>query len=142
MSELSRIRAKKKVDLNLPMYASLVHMLRAAVENEPDVTAVIYEDRRISYREFGRAVSGFARHLESAGIRHGDRVVLMMPNTIEMDIALMGVMSVGAQVAPVNPSVSSCQNSRCQPVIGTKSSSHSILKCWLNICASSPTVIP
>jgi long-chain acyl-CoA synthetase len=27
----------------------------------------------------------------------------MMPNTIEMDIALMAVMSVGAQVAPVNP---------------------------------------
>ncbi len=27
----------------------------------------------------------------------------MMPNSIEMDVALMAVMSVGAQVAPVNP---------------------------------------
>ena len=27
----------------------------------------------------------------------------MMPNSIEMDVALMAVMSVGAQVAPVTP---------------------------------------
>ena len=30
-------------------------------------------------------------------------IVIMMPNSIEMDVALMAVMSVGAQVAPVNP---------------------------------------
>jgi long-chain acyl-CoA synthetase len=80
-----------------------VHALRAAVEAQPDLAAVIYEERRLTYREFGRSVNGLARHLSAAGIRAGDRVVLMMPNTIEMDIALMAVMSIGAQVAPVNP---------------------------------------
>jgi long-chain acyl-CoA synthetase len=103
MNELSRIRAKQQVDESLPVYPSLVHMFRAAVEREPTLTAVIYEDRRITYREFGRAVNGLAHHLAAAGIGRTDRVILMMPNTIEMDVALMAVMTLSAQVAPVNP---------------------------------------
>jgi long-chain acyl-CoA synthetase len=103
MTERSHIRAKQEIDRSLPFPRSLVHALWDAVEAHPGVVAVIYEERRLTYREFGRSVNGLARHLRSAGIRAGDRVVVMMPNTIEMDIALMAVMSVGAQVAPVNP---------------------------------------
>jgi long-chain acyl-CoA synthetase len=40
--------------------------------------------------------------LESARVR-GGRVIVMMPNSIEMDAAIMAVMAAGAQVAPVNP---------------------------------------
>jgi long-chain acyl-CoA synthetase len=103
MTAPSHIRAKRPTDARLPVYPSLVHVLRDAVEKAPDVTAVIYENRRITYREFGRAVNGLARHLRAAGVVAGDRVVLLMPNTIEMDVALLAVMTAGAQVAPVNP---------------------------------------
>jgi long-chain acyl-CoA synthetase len=87
----------------LPQYDSLVHMLLAAVDGHPDVTAVIYLDRRISYAEFGRATAGLARELAKQGLRRGQRAILMLPNSIEMDVALMAVMAIGAQVAPVNP---------------------------------------
>jgi long-chain acyl-CoA synthetase len=100
MTTLSRIGAKIEIAPHLPRYESLVHMFHAAVEAEPDLDAVIYEDRSITYAEFGRAVAGLARRLES---ERGGRVIVMMPNSIEMDVAIMAVMSVGAQVAPVNP---------------------------------------
>ncbi|HET8696064.1 MAG TPA: class I adenylate-forming enzyme family protein, partial [Gammaproteobacteria bacterium] len=87
----------------LPHYDSLVHMLLAAVDGHPDVTAVVYLDRRISYAEFGRAVAGLARELAKQDVGRGQRAILMMPNSIEMDVALMAVMATGAQVAPVNP---------------------------------------
>jgi len=64
--------------------------------------AVIYQDRTITYRDFGRASNGLAALLESRGLKPGP-IVIMMPNSIEMDVALMAVMSTGAQVAPVNP---------------------------------------
>jgi long-chain acyl-CoA synthetase len=102
MTELSHIQAKLAPDRSLQKYSSLVEMFRAAVELDPEGTAVIYEDRRITYREFGRAVNGLAAHLGAAGVDRG-RVIVMMSNSIEMDIALMAVMSLGAQVAPVNP---------------------------------------
>jgi long-chain acyl-CoA synthetase len=103
MTKPSHIRATKPIDPTLPQYESLVHMLLAAVDAHPQVAAVIYEERRISYAEFGRAVAGLARQLASAGVGHGKRVILLMPNSIEMDVALMAVMATGAQVAPVNP---------------------------------------
>jgi long-chain acyl-CoA synthetase len=88
---------------DLPRHRSLVHMLLAAADEHPDVTAVIYLERRISYAEFARATAGLARQIAAAGVGHGHRVVLMTPNTIEMDIAFMAVMATRAQVAPVNP---------------------------------------
>src|SRR6185436_7303288 len=77
-------------------------MLWHAVEARPDTVAVIYQDRTITYRDFGRASNGLAALLESRGLKPGP-IVIMMPNSIEMDVALMAVMSTGAQVAPVNP---------------------------------------
>ena len=90
------------VDRNLPFHESLVHMLWHAVERRPEGVAVIYRDRSITYREFGRASNGLAALLGSLGLEPGP-IVIMMPNSIEMDVALMAVMSAGAQVAPVNP---------------------------------------
>lgn len=86
----------------MPFHESLVHMLWHAVEGAPDVTAVIYQDRHISYREFGRASNGLAARLSGLGLTPGP-IVLLMPNSIEMDVAFMAVMTTGAQVAPVNP---------------------------------------
>ncbi|MBZ5677842.1 MAG: AMP-binding protein [Acidobacteriia bacterium] len=77
-------------------------MLWHAVEGRPDGVAVIYQDRSITYRDFGRATNGLAALLDSLGLKPGP-IVIMMPNSIEMDVALMAVMSVGAQVAPLNP---------------------------------------
>jgi len=99
---LASTSAKTEVDPGLPHYDSLVHMFRATVEAEPDTTAVICEERRISYAEFGRAVEGLTNELREHGV-DGGRVIVMMPNSIEMDVALMAVMAAGAQVAPVNP---------------------------------------
>ncbi len=99
---LSKIGPKIPVDPSLPFHESLVHMFRHAVERKPDTVAVIYQDRSITYRDFGRAVNGLAALLHSQRLKPGP-IVVLMPNSIEMDVALMAVMSAGAQVAPVNP---------------------------------------
>ena len=103
MTNPSHVRSTRPIDPHLPRHESLVHMLAAAVDTHPQVTAVINEDRRITYAEFGRAVAGLARQLASVGAKRGERVILLMPNSIEMDVALMAVMAVGAQVSPINP---------------------------------------
>jgi long-chain acyl-CoA synthetase len=103
MTNLSRIPVRKKLDPKLPRHESLVHMLLAAIDAHPDVTAVIYQERRITYAEFGRAVAGLAKRVKEAGVTRGSRVIVMMANSIEMDVALMAAMAVGAQVATVNP---------------------------------------
>jgi long-chain acyl-CoA synthetase len=98
----SRIGPKVVVDRKLPFHESLVHMFWHAVERRPDSVAVIYQDRSITYRDFGRASNGLAALVDSLALEPGP-IVIMMPNSIEMDVALMAVMSAGKQVAPVNP---------------------------------------
>ncbi|MEP7353800.1 MAG: AMP-binding protein [Acidobacteriota bacterium] len=73
-----------------------------AVESKPERTAVIFQDRSITYRDFGRATNGLAALLGALGIPAGP-ILLMMPNSIEMDVALMAVISASRQVAPMNP---------------------------------------
>jgi long-chain acyl-CoA synthetase len=98
----SHINATRGIDPDLPFHPSLVHMLRTAVEAKPEVTAVVCEDRRIDYAQFGRAVEGLARRLDELGVA-GGRVAVMIPNSIETDVAVMAVMAANAQVAPINP---------------------------------------
>jgi long-chain acyl-CoA synthetase len=78
-------------------------MLLAAVDAQPGLTAIILEQQRLTYAELGRAVAGLAKRLEAAGAKRGERVILLMTNSIEMASALFAVMAAGAQVAPINP---------------------------------------
>jgi long-chain acyl-CoA synthetase len=102
VKNLASIQGSRPIEPSLPWYDSLVHVFDAAVRQQPDRMAVIWEDRSITYAEFGRAVEGLRRQLVEFGAE-GSRVIVMMPNLIEMDVALMAAMAAGAQVAPVNP---------------------------------------
>jgi long-chain acyl-CoA synthetase len=103
MTAPSHVRAPRPLNVSLPQHESLVHMLLAAVEAQPNLPAVILEQQRITYAELGRATAGLAKRLEEMGAKRGERVILLMANSIEMDVALMAVMATCAQVAPVNP---------------------------------------
>src|SRR5690606_12101616 len=114
MSTLSRIGPKIEIPAELPRYPTLVHMLKVAVTERPDVVAVICEDRRVTYAEFGRAVAGLARRL---GPMRGKRVALLMANSIEMDIAVLAVMAAGGQAAPVNPFFKERELDKAMPIV-------------------------
>ncbi|HEY4361159.1 MAG TPA: AMP-binding protein [Bryobacteraceae bacterium] len=98
----SIIGPKTGIDPSLIFHESLIHMFWHAVEAQPDRVAVIFQGRSLNYRDFGRATNGVAALLASLKLEPGP-IVVLMPNSIEMDIAMMAVMSVGAQAAPVNP---------------------------------------
>jgi long-chain acyl-CoA synthetase len=109
MTAISHVRAPRPLNLSLPQHESLVHMLAAAVDAQPELPAVILEQQRISYAELGRAVAGLAQRLTAAGAKRGERVILLMANSIEMTVALHAVMATGAQVAPINPFLTSSE---------------------------------
>src|SRR5690606_32834772 len=114
MSKLSHIGPKIDIPAELPRYPTLVHMLKAAVSERPDVVAVICEDRQITYAQFGRAVAGLARRVGTAGDK---RVALLMANSIEMDVAVLAVMAAGGQAAPVNPFFKERELEKAMPIV-------------------------
>jgi long-chain acyl-CoA synthetase len=77
-------------------------LLYSAASRFPSRTAIIFEGRRLSYRQLASEASRFARALQSLGLREGDRVMLLLPNIPQMAIAYFGVLAAGA-VAVFSP---------------------------------------
>jgi long-chain acyl-CoA synthetase len=81
---------------------TIVHALAAAVSQSPYATALICEDRQLTYAQLGRAVAGLARRLVELGVR-GQRVATLLPNSIEAVVTALAVLAARAQLAPLNP---------------------------------------
>lgn len=63
---------------------------------------LVYENERVSYDDFARAVVGLAAHLHGQGLRKGDRVALVMRNLPEWPVVFMAALLAGAIVVPLN----------------------------------------
>ena len=61
------------------------------------------EQRSVSRRELLRQATAFARFLHGLGVRPGDRVAAVMPNTTEAVAAMLGTTAVGAVWSSCSP---------------------------------------
>ena len=77
-------------------------MLAAAAQRWPDREALICNEDRLNYRQYLEAVAGFSTELQKLGVA-GERVVLVMTNSVDICIAMFAAHAAGAQVVPVNP---------------------------------------
>src|SRR5215216_4204131 len=71
------------------------------LETQPDKTAIIFEAddgqvTRITYKELHRRVCMLANGLKSHGICKGDRVIIYMPMSIEVVVAMQACARIGA----------------------------------------------
>lgn len=57
----------------------------------------------LTYRRLNRYADRFATALAGLGVRKGDRVAIMLPNTPQFIIAFYGALKAGATVVNVNP---------------------------------------
>ncbi len=83
-------------------FPTVVHMLADAVRCAPEREALVCGSDRLSYAEFGRCVGALATELAGLGVR-GQRVAIVLGNSVDLCIALFAAQAAGAQVAPLNP---------------------------------------
>lgn len=88
--------------------AHLVHQfLQETAARDPERTALIAGESRRSFAGLDRDSDAVARCLRSAGVARGDRVAVMLENSIEFVAGLFGALKAGAVFVPVNPSTKS-----------------------------------
>lgn len=63
---------------------------------------IVYEDERVTYAAWYRAVATLAHALQEHGVKKGDRVALAMRNLPEWPVALFAAAVTGAIVVPLN----------------------------------------
>jgi fatty-acyl-CoA synthase len=79
-----------------------VHFIRRSAQIYPNKTAVVYNDRRYTYKEFYARVNRLASALKKIGIAKGDKVAFICPNTPPMLEAHYAVPMIGAVLVSVN----------------------------------------
>jgi acyl-CoA synthetase (AMP-forming)/AMP-acid ligase II len=63
---------------------------------------VVYDDERVTYAAWHRAVATLAQALQDRGVKKGDRVALAMRNLPEWPVAFFAGAVIGAIVVPLN----------------------------------------
>jgi len=81
---------------------SLGQMLKKSVEMFGNSIAVTYEDKNLTFHELDLYSDRVASFLKHIGIRKGDRVATMLPNSLEHLISYFGIVKLGAISVPCN----------------------------------------
>ncbi|MFD9702338.1 amino acid adenylation domain-containing protein [Lentzea sp. NPDC059081] len=82
---------------------SVTRAFRDQVARTPRSVAVSAEGDAVTYEELDSWSDALAWRLAEAGVRPGDRVVVSLPRSLELVVALVGVLKAGAAYVPVDP---------------------------------------
>lgn len=77
-------------------------MFRKSAALYPAKTALIFMDKKISYRDLDAMVEHFAAGLSALGIKKGDRIGALLPNCPQQVIAFLAANRLGAIHVPAN----------------------------------------
>lgn len=73
------------------------------VDRSPQRRALSYAATDLSYRQLDELANGLAAELAECGVRRGDVVPVVMINGLEMPIAYLALMKLGAAFVPCDP---------------------------------------
>lgn len=78
------------------------HFLEESARRYSDKVAIIHEDVRATYSEIDNNANQLAYWLIEMGVAHGDRVILLLENSLEYVVSYYGVLKAGAVAVPLS----------------------------------------
>ena len=78
------------------------HFLERSTALNPDKVALIHEGTRATYAEINSKANRLAHWLLEQGIKQGDRIVLLLDNSLEYVVSYYGSLKTGAAVVPLS----------------------------------------
>ena len=82
--------------------ATIPDLLDGAAAESPDALAVVLPDGRLTYSELADRTDEVARGLGTLGVRAGDRVAVLLTNSLDMYVVVFAALKLGAISVPVN----------------------------------------
>ncbi|NUM47542.1 MAG: AMP-binding protein, partial [Anaerolineales bacterium] len=82
---------------------TVTHLLEERAQSEGERVFVFCEGEEVTYRDMRDRAKRVAANLHAAGVRKGDKIVLLMGNCLEFLYVFLGAGRIGAVVVPVNP---------------------------------------
>ncbi|MBX4267613.1 amino acid adenylation domain-containing protein, partial [Clostridium estertheticum] len=112
LSEIEMLSEEEKkkllVDFNdtkaeYPKDKTIHELFEEQVEKTPDSIAVVFEEKKLTYRELNEKANSLARILREKGVEPDTIVAIMVERSLEMIIGIMGILKAGGAYLPINP---------------------------------------
>ena len=79
-------------------------LFEAQVERTPDAVAVLFAEQQLSYGELNRRANQLAHYLRRLGVGPEVLVGVLLERSVEMIVALLGILKAGGAFVPLDPS--------------------------------------
>ena len=86
-----------------PRHLCLHQMIEQQVAKTPNAPALIFESQTLTYRELNERANQLAHRLQKLGVGPGALVAICAERSLEMMIALLGVIKAGGAYLPLDP---------------------------------------
>ncbi|MFJ8520731.1 amino acid adenylation domain-containing protein, partial [Lysinibacillus xylanilyticus] len=86
-----------------PKEKTIQQLFEEQVEKTPDNIAVVFENKKLTYRELNERANRLASELRSKGVKADTIVGIMVDRSLEMIIGIMGVLKSGGAYLPIDP---------------------------------------
>ena len=90
-------------DVDPQQLRTLKELVERACVAFADRVAFVQMDAELTYRRLDEQTRAFAAWLQHSGFKKGDRIAIMLPNTLQYPIALFGALRAGLIVVNTNP---------------------------------------
>jgi amino acid adenylation domain-containing protein/FkbM family methyltransferase len=102
-AEVAQLREWNETKTEWSSFGSVHQFLEQQVEWTPEATALIFEDRELSYSELNSRANQVAHYLKALGVGPEVVVGLCFERGIELIIGLLGVLKAGGAYLPIDP---------------------------------------
>ena len=83
--------------------ACIQELFEKQVEKTPDVIAVKFQNKQLTYRELNRRVNRLAHYLQKLGVQPEVMVGICVERSLEMVIGILGILKAGGAYVPLDP---------------------------------------
>jgi amino acid adenylation domain-containing protein len=101
--ELRELTEWNRTQVDYPRHATVHQLFEAQVDRSPDAIAVVCQGRQLTYRELNICANQLAHYLQTCGAKPEALVGICVERSIEMVIAVLGVLKAGAAYVPLDP---------------------------------------
>jgi non-ribosomal peptide synthetase component F len=101
------LRTWNATQQNYPSHLCIHHLFEQQVERSPQATALVFNDKSMTYTELNERSNRLAHHLINLGVQPDSLVVICVERSFAMIVGLLSVLKAGGAYVPLDPSYAS-----------------------------------
>ncbi|MDA0939119.1 MAG: amino acid adenylation domain-containing protein, partial [Proteobacteria bacterium] len=101
--EVSQLKSFNNTDAEYPENKTVHELFEEVAVKQPDRTAIVYEDKQVSYGVLNNRANQLSHLLHQEGVRVDKLVGISAPRGIELVIGMLSILKAGGGYVPLDP---------------------------------------